>query len=49
MKVTLVTVKKFGVIVEMGYGEMIMCESGECEINWFHTDCLRITTTPNDK
>ncbi len=31
------------------YGEMIMCESGECEIEWFHTDCLRITTIPKDK
>ncbi len=28
---------------------MIMCESGECEIEWFHIDCLRITTIPKDK
>ena len=31
------------------YGEMIQCESGHCEIDWFHIDCLRITKIPRGK
>lgn len=30
-------------------GEMIQCESGECNIEWFHTACLRITSIPKGK
>ena len=31
------------------YGIMIQCESGSCEIDWFHTDCLKITRIPKGK
>ena len=30
-------------------GEMIKRESGHCEIDWFHTDCLKITRIPKGK
>ena len=30
-------------------GEMIKCESGRCEIEWFHTECLKITRIPKGK
>ena len=31
------------------YGIMIQCESGSCEIDRFHTDCLKITRIPKGK
>ena len=31
------------------YGEMIKCESGHCEIDWFHTKCLKIICIPKGK
>ncbi len=30
-------------------GEMILCESEQCEIEWFHTHCLLITSIPKGK
>ena len=30
-------------------GQMIQCESGQCEIDWFHTSCLKITVIPRGK
>lgn len=30
-------------------GKMIMCESGNCNILWFHFECLKITTAPKRK
>lgn len=30
-------------------GEMIQCESGDCKIEWFHIECLKITTIPKGK
>ena len=31
------------------YGNMIMCEYNECNITWFHFDCLRIRCPPKGK
>ena len=31
------------------HGQMIQCESGHCEIDWFHTDCLKISCVPKGK
>ena len=31
------------------YGEMIQCEIGHCEIDWFHSDCLKISCIPKGK
>ena len=30
-------------------GEMIGCDNTECDIGWFHTECLRITVIPKGK
>ena len=31
------------------YGNMITCEHNECNITWFHFDCLRIRCPPKGK
>ncbi len=31
------------------YGEMIMCESDRCAIEWFHFDCMRFRAPPKGK
>ena len=28
---------------------MVECDDEDCSIEWFHTECLRITTVPKDK
>lgn len=31
------------------YGEMIACDSKECDIEWFHFGCVNLTSAPKDK
>ena len=28
---------------------MVACDNEDCSIEWFHTECSRITTVPKDK
>ena len=30
-------------------GKMICCDDEECAIQWFHVDCLKITSIPKGK
>lgn len=32
----------------MEYGEMIQCDSNICVIGWFHLDCMKMKTAPED-
>lgn len=34
---------------QVSYGEMVACDNNECEIEWFHYDCVGITQPPKGK
>lgn len=31
------------VVVQVSFGQMIACENDECEIEWFHFECVGLT------
>ena len=31
------------------YGKMILCDSSNCAIQWFHIDCLKLAEVPKGK
>ncbi|KAG2177254.1 hypothetical protein INT43_007911, partial [Umbelopsis isabellina] len=34
---------------QVSYGEMVACDNDECEIEWFHLPCVKLTTVPRGK
>lgn len=34
---------------QISYGEMIMCDNDLCPIEWFHFQCVQLTTKPKGK
>ncbi|CAF0811312.1 unnamed protein product, partial [Didymodactylos carnosus] len=34
---------------QLSYGEMICCDNRTCEIEWFHFNCVNLTTKPKGK
>lgn len=40
---------KYCVCRQISYGEMVACDNVECEIEWFHYDCVGITQPPKGK
>ncbi|RKP14172.1 plan Homeodomain finger of tumor Supressor Ing4 [Piptocephalis cylindrospora] len=31
---------------QVSYGEMVGCDGEDCEIEWFHYECVGLTTKP---
>lgn len=40
---------KYCVCRQISYGEMVACDNNECEIEWFHYDCVGVTQPPKGK
>lgn len=40
---------KYCICRQISYGEMVACDNTECEIEWFHYDCVGITQPPKGK
>lgn len=40
---------KYCLCREISYGEMVACDNNECEYEWFHYDCVKITQPPKGK
>lgn len=40
---------KYCICRQISYGEMVACDNDECEIEWFHYDCVGITQPPKGK
>uniref|UniRef100_A0A0N4X5L6 PHD-type domain-containing protein n=1 Tax=Haemonchus placei TaxID=6290 RepID=A0A0N4X5L6_HAEPC len=38
-----------GYIPQISFGEMIGCDNEKCEIEWFHFECIGLTTKPKGK
>ncbi|KAH8548577.1 hypothetical protein BGW37DRAFT_506727 [Umbelopsis sp. PMI_123] len=34
---------------QVSYGEMVACDNDECEIEWFHLPCVKLTSVPRGK
>ncbi|KAK4514692.1 uncharacterized protein ATC70_002294 [Mucor velutinosus] len=34
---------------QVSFGEMVACDSGDCEIEWFHLECVGLKTPPKGK
>ncbi|KAI8639599.1 hypothetical protein BD408DRAFT_421222 [Parasitella parasitica] len=34
---------------QVSFGEMVACDSGDCEIEWFHLECVGLKTPPRGK
>ncbi len=34
---------------EISYGQMICCDNDACEIEWFHFECVKLTSKPKGK
>lgn len=34
---------------KISYGEMILCDNGQCPIEWFHFSCVALATKPKGK
>ncbi|RNA40341.1 inhibitor of growth 1 [Brachionus plicatilis] len=34
---------------EISYGQMIMCDNDACQIEWFHFNCVKLTSKPKGK
>lgn len=40
---------KYCICRQISYGEMVACDNDECEIEWFHYDCVGISQPPKGK
>lgn len=40
---------KYCICRQISYGEMVACDNKECEIEWFHYDCVGVTQPPKGK
>uniref|UniRef100_A0A6G1SM87 Inhibitor of growth protein n=1 Tax=Aceria tosichella TaxID=561515 RepID=A0A6G1SM87_9ACAR len=40
---------KYCICRQISYGAMVACDNEECEIEWFHYDCVGITQPPKGK
>lgn len=40
---------KYCVCRQISYGEMVACDNDECEMEWFHYDCVGVTQPPKGK
>lgn len=40
---------KYCICRQISYGEMVACDNNECEIEWFHYECVNITQPPKGK
>lgn len=40
---------KYCICRQISYGEMVACDNDECEIEWFHYDCVGINQPPKGK
>ncbi|KAI9312417.1 the Ing1 Phd finger in complex with A histone H3k4me3 peptide, partial [Dichotomocladium elegans] len=34
---------------QVSFGEMVACDNDECEIEWFHLECVGLRTPPRGK
>lgn len=34
---------------QVSYGEMIGCDNNDCKLEWFHFNCVGLTTKPKGK
>jgi hypothetical protein len=34
---------------QISYGQMIMCDNSDCELEWFHFDCVKLSSKPKGK
>jgi len=34
---------------QASYGQMIACDNEDCEIEWFHLECVGLTQVPSEK
>jgi len=40
---------KYCICRQISYGEMVACDNEECEIEWFHYNCVGVTQPPKGK
>ncbi|CAH1733357.1 unnamed protein product [Aphis gossypii] len=40
---------KYCLCQQVSYGDMICCDNPECSIEWFHFECVNLTTKPKKK
>lgn len=40
---------KYCICRQISYGEMVACDNSQCEIEWFHYECVNITQPPKGK
>ena len=40
---------RYCVCSEISYGQMIGCDNSQCKIEWFHFDCVKLSTKPKGK
>ena len=34
---------------QISYGQMIMCDNSDCDLEWFHFDCVKLSSKPKGK
>ena len=40
---------RYCICSEISYGQMIGCDNSQCKIEWFHFDCVKLSTKPKGK